>query len=57
MKEFVALRAKTYICLMDDGSDKKKAKGAKECVIKCEHKFENISLKTIKIAYSMTRLY
>ena len=34
MKEFVALRAKTYAYLMDDHSEKKKAKGTKKCVIK-----------------------
>ena len=32
MKEFCALRAKTYTYLMDDDSEKKKAKGIK-CVI------------------------
>ena len=34
MKAFVALRAKTYACLVDDDSEKKKAKGTKKCVIK-----------------------
>ena len=29
MKEFVALRAKTYAYLMDDDSEKKKVKGTK----------------------------
>ena len=29
MKEFVGLRAKTYSHLMDDDSEKKKAKGTK----------------------------
>ena len=32
--EVVALRLKTYAYLMDDGSDHKKAKGTKNCVIK-----------------------
>ena len=32
MKEFCALRAKTYTYLIDD--DKKKAKGIKKCVTK-----------------------
>ena len=32
MKEFIALRAKTYAYLMDDNSEKKKAKGT--CLIK-----------------------
>ena len=36
MKEFVALRAKTYSYLMDDDTDHKKAKGTKKCVIKRE---------------------
>ena len=34
MKEFCALRAKTYTYLMDDDSEKKKSKGIKKCVIK-----------------------
>ena len=34
MKEFCALRAKTYTYLMDDDNEKKKAKGIKKCVIK-----------------------
>lgn len=35
MKEFAGLRAKTYrYLLIDDGSDDKKAMGAKKCVIK-----------------------
>ena len=34
--EFVALRAKVYPYLMEDGSDHKKAKGTKKCVIKHE---------------------
>ena len=41
MKEFCALRAKTYAYLMDDDSEKKKAKGTKICVIKREIMFEN----------------
>ena len=48
MKEFVALRAKTYAYLIDgyDDDDKnkiinKKAKGTKKCVIKRELMFEN----------------
>ena len=32
MKEFVALRAKAYAYLMEDGSEYKKAKGTKKCV-------------------------
>ena len=41
MKEFCALRAKTYTYLMDDDSEKKKAKGKKRCVIKRRLMFEN----------------
>ena len=41
MKEFVALRAKTYAYLMDDDSEKKKAKGTKKCIIKHRIKFED----------------
>ena len=40
MKEFVALRAKTYAYFMDDDSEKK-AKGTKKCVIKRSLVFEN----------------
>ena len=41
MKEFCALRAKAYAYLMDDGSEKKKAKGTKKCVMKRRLMFEN----------------
>ena len=41
MKEFCALRAKTYSYLMDDNSEVKKSKGTKKCVIKRELMFEN----------------
>ena len=41
MKEFCALRAKTYTYLMDDDSENKKAKGVKRCVIKRRLMFEN----------------
>ena len=34
MKEFCALRAKTYAYLMNDDSEKKRAKGTKKCIIK-----------------------
>ena len=34
MKEFVALRAKTYTYLKDDDSERKRAKRVKKCVIK-----------------------
>ena len=41
MKEFCTLRAKTYAYLMDDDSEKKKAKGTKKCVLKRRLMFEN----------------
>ena len=41
MKEFCALRAKTYSYLMDDNSEVKKSKRTKKCVIKRELMFED----------------
>ena len=41
MKEFCALRAKTYTNLMDDDSEKKKANGIKKRIIKRRLMFEN----------------
>ena len=41
MKEFCALRAKTYAYLMDDNSENKKAKGTKKSVVKRRLMFEN----------------
>ena len=41
MKEFCALRAKTYTYLMDDDNEKKKANRIKKCVIKRRLMFEN----------------
>ena len=41
MKECYALRAKTYAYLMDDDTEKKKAKEIKKCVIKRKFMFEN----------------
>ena len=41
MKIFLELRAKTYNYLIDGGSEDKKAKGRKKCVIKRKLKFEN----------------
>ena len=41
MKEFFALRPKTYSYLMDDDSKHKKAKGTKKCVIKRRLKFND----------------
>ena len=40
MKEFCALRAKTYSYLIVDNSEVKKSKGTKKCVIKRELMFE-----------------
>ena len=40
MTKFVGLRTKTYSCLIDDGSENKKEKGTKKCVIK-KLTFEN----------------
>ena len=39
--EFCALRAKAYTYLMEDGSDHKKVKGTKKCIIKRKLMFEN----------------
>ena len=41
MKEFVGLRRKTWVYLMDDNSEHKKAKGTKKCVIKRQLMFKN----------------
>ena len=41
LTEFVALRAKAYAYLMEDGSEHKKVKEAKKCVIKRELMFKN----------------
>ena len=41
MKEFCALRTKTYSYLMEDDSETKRAKGVKRCVIKRRLMFEN----------------
>ena len=41
MTEFLALRPKVYAYLMEDGSEHKKAKGTKKCMIIRELMFEN----------------
>ena len=41
MKEFVALKAKTYPYLMNDDTEHKKAKGTKKCVIKRDLMLKN----------------
>ena len=51
MIEFVEIRPKTYAYLMNDDSEKKKAKGTKKCVIKRSLMFENL------IACLITQLY
>ena len=41
MIEFIALRAKAYAYLKEDGSEHKKARGTNKCIIKRELTFEN----------------
>ena len=41
VKEFCALKPKAYAYLMDDGSEKKKVKGTKRCLIKRKSMFGN----------------
>ena len=41
MTKFVGLRAKTHSYLIDDGSEDKKAKDTKKCVMKRKLKFDN----------------
>ena len=41
MAKFVGLRANSYSYLIDDGSEDKKAKGTRKCIIKRKIKFEN----------------
>ena len=41
MIEFCALRAKTYAFLLDNNTEKKRAKGTKRCIIKKEIMFEH----------------
>ena len=55
MKEFCALRAKTYTYLMDDDSEKKKAKGTKKCIIKHIIKFEDLLFNNNTILKSQLR--
>ena len=52
MKEFCALRAKTYSYLMDDNSEVKKSKGTKKCVINVK-----LCLKTIQIVCLTIKSY
>ena len=41
MKEFIALRTKTYSYLIDNKDEDKTAKGTKKCVMKRKLKFED----------------
>ena len=50
--KFVGLRAKTYRQLLDDGSEGKKAKGTKKCIIKKE----KLDLKIIKTVQKQLNL-
>ena len=52
MKEICSLRAKTWAYLMEDGSEHKKAKGTKKCVIK-----RRLMSKTIQILCLMMKSY
>ena len=42
--KFVALRAKANSCLRDDGTEDRKAKDTKKCLIKRKLKFENYKI-------------
>ena len=42
MKEFVGLRAKTYICLEGNNDEDKKAKGRTKCVIKRNSRLQKL---------------
>ena len=55
MKEFCVPRAKTYAYLMDDDSEKKKAKGTKKCIIKHIIKFEDLLFNNNTILKSQLR--
>ena len=44
MKEFCALRAKTYSYLMNDNTEVKRSKGTKKCVIKRKTMFEKYTV-------------
>ena len=51
MTKFVTVRAKTYSCLIDDGSEDKKRNRQKKCVIK-----KKLNLKIIKTAQKQLNL-
>ena len=44
MTKFVGLTEKTYNYLIDDGSEDKKAKGTRKCVIKRKFQYENYKI-------------
>ena len=56
--KFVGLRSKPQSYLIGDGSEDKKAKGAKKCVIKGKLKFENykICLEATQIQSKISHL-
>ena len=41
MREFCALKGKTYACKLDDDTEYKKAKGTKKCIVKRHVIFNN----------------
>ena len=58
MTKFVGLRGKTYSYIIDDGSEEKKGKGTKKCVIKRKLEIENYKdcLEATEIAYKIKYL-
>ena len=58
MTKFVGLRGKTYSYVIDDGSEDKKGKGTKKCVIKRKLEIENYKdcLEATEIAYKIKYL-
>ena len=58
MTKFVVLRAKTYSYLINEGSEDKKSKGTKRCVLKRKLKFENYKncLEATQLEYKINYL-
>ena len=58
MTKFVSYRPKKYSYLIEDGSDDKKAKGTKQCVLKRILKFNDYKycLKSKFIMYILKKL-
>ena len=56
--DFIGLRAKTYSYLRDNGSEDKKAKDRKKCVIKRKLKFKDYKncLKTSQLGNKINHL-